>query len=141
MQYPLYDYYKRSNLNLLGIIAHYAKCIYQKHYGRDKTDKVLKKALAIKGMKPIYEYSLQNRRMPSVQFIGEWVNGNLWFLVQSNKTQALAVLFIMQQWQHDVNEEYFFEHFDDVRDEAIKVFKMYSIYEEMSEEEFNRGAR
>lgn len=140
MQYPLYDYYKRSNLNLLQVIKHYTKVFYQRHYGRDKTDKVLKKALDLKGLKAIYDYSITNRKMPTVQYIGEWVNGNLWFMVQSNKSQALAILIIMQQWQHDINENYFFEHFDDVKDEAIKVFEMYSMYEEMSNEEFEKGA-
>ena len=38
------------------------------------------------------------------------------------------------------SENYFFEHFDDVKDEAIKVFEMYSMYEEMSNEEFEKGA-
>ena len=140
MQYPLYDYYNRSNLNLSEIVQHYVKNVYQKHYGRNKADKVLEKTFGLKGLKPIYEYSLQNRKMPPVSYVCEWVNGNLWFMIQSNKTQALAVLFIMQRWQQDINERYFFEHFSNVKDEAIKVFKMFDMYEEMTKEEFERGA-
>ena len=136
MQYPLYDYYSASNLKLEEILKHYIKNFYLRKYGSDKAEKVLNKVSYSSKMKKLFDLSLRRRVTPNYIDFGSVINEILYFMVQSNRTQALAVLAAAIAWDKQVNRLAGLKSQEDVRDDAIKIFKKYSIYEEMSQKEF-----
>lgn len=136
MQYPLYDYYSASDLTLEEILKHYIKNFYLRKHGSDKVEKVLNKVSDSSKMKKLFELSLRQRVMPNYIDFGSVINEMMYFMFQSNSTQALAVLAAAIAWDKQVNHLAGLKSQKAVRDDAIKIFKKYSICEDMSQREF-----
>lgn len=138
MQYPLYDYYAGTSFSTQEIFEHYKTTFYCRKYGRDKADKVCDKAAKIKGMKELFEQSQRENFIPSRTDLGTLLNGNMWFVFKSNRTQALVMLFLLTAWKNTVGLLHpIFDDWD-VRNKALEVIKGSQLYEEMTKEEFEK---
>ena len=136
MQYPLYEFYLKSDLSLEEIQKHYTEHFYLKTHGRDKAEKVLAKVSASNKMNELFETSLRRRVAPNYIDFGSVINGIMWFMFQSNSTQALAVLSAATAWNRKVNCIANLKSDKDLRDDTIKIFKKFSVYEDMTQKEF-----
>lgn len=137
MQFPLYNYYLESDLALEEIIDNYLG-FYIKQYGRDKAQAVARKVMNSSKIAALDAFSVQQHAMPNYIDFGSAVNETLWFVFQSNKTQALAVLIAAKLWDQRVNSVHHLGSPQRLRDDALKIFLKYSIYEEMPQVEFER---
>ena len=136
MLYPLYDYYKKSSLTLDEIVDHYVTRFYaRKHNGKDVL-KVLTKVKESSKIKNLCGESATRRIAPNYVDFASVINELLFFMFKSNMTQALAVLFAALYWDERVNSVYHLKSAEDLKDDIIKIFKKYSICEEMTESEF-----
>lgn len=135
MQYPLYDYYYASDLTLEEILKHYIHNFYLRTHGRDKAEKVLNKVSDSSKMKNLFDQSAKQGIAPNYVDFGSVINEMMYFMFQSNSTQALAVLAAAIAWDKQVNQYAHLKNRDDVRNDAIKIFKKYSIYEDISQSE------
>ena len=138
MLYPLYDYYLLSGLCLEEIIEDYKTNFYHRKHGTDKSTKVVKKVADATKIAAIDAFSVQQHVVPSVTDFGAALNETLWFVVQSNETQALAVLIAFKNWKDRVNDVYHFAGNFEIRNKALMIFKKYSIYAEMTKEQYER---
>jgi len=136
MLYPLYDYYYASDFTLEEILKHYIQNFYLRKHGRDKAEKVLYKVSDSSKIKKLFEQSLKQRVAPNYVDFGSVINEMIYFMFQSNSTQVLAVLAAAIAWNKQVNQYARLKNEDDVRNDTIKIFKKYSIYEEMSQSEY-----
>ena len=139
MEYPLYEYYKNRSLTLDEIVDHYVTCFYAKKHDGKTVLNVLNKVRNSSKIKNLCGQSATRRLAPNfIDFIAT-INGIVWFMLRSNMTQALAVLFAALYWDEKINSVYHLKTDEELRDDIIKVFKKLSIYEEMTEEEYNGG--
>lgn len=138
MQYPLFDYYYNSSLTLDEIISDYLDNFYHKKHGTNKSDKVRNKVLNSTKVAAIDSFSIQQRVVPNYMDFGSALNETIWFMFQSNETQALGVLFAASEWEKRINDIYHFGSAREVRDKAIRISQKYSIFEEMSQSQFER---
>lgn len=136
MLYPLYNYYKESDLSLKEIITHYIENFYYLKHGKNKVQEVLNKINNSSKLETLFEQSATQHIVPRYADFLAAINATMYFVLQSNKTQALACLATMLKWNHQINQSEYLVSESAVRDDAIKVFKYYNIYEEMSENEF-----
>ena len=137
MQYPLYDFYNASDLTLEEILKHYIKNFYLRKHGSNKVEKVLNKISGSSKIKNLFEQSASQRIAPNYVDFGSVINEMFYFFFQSNSTQALAVLAAAIAWNKQVNFDARLKSEKAVRDDAIKIFKKYSIYEDMSRHEYD----
>lgn len=138
MLYPLYNYYLESNLSLEEILKHYISNFYLRKHGRDKAEKVLYKVSDSSKMKVLYNTSVQKEIAPNYVDFCSVINGMMYFMFQSNSTQALAVLAAAITWDKKVNRYARLKSQRDLRDDTIKIFSKFSIYEEMTESEYKK---
>lgn len=138
MQYPLYDYYYASDLTLEEILKHYIEKFYLRKHGRDKVDTVLNKVSNSSKITGLFELSRKKRIAPNYIDFGSTINEMMYFMFQSNSTQALAVLAAAVDWNKQINRQLVLKNEKTVRDDAIKIFKKYSIYEEMTQIEYKK---
>ena len=140
MQYPLYDYYLRSPLTIADIFEHYCETFYTKKYGRDKVEKVMKKSVELKDFKKVLEASSVRRLAPNYKDLLSVVNSSLYFMTQSNVTQGLAVLSLASAWEYCMNPHGWFIDKQEFKNNIVKVFESLQIVEDMTDEEFQKGA-
>lgn len=140
MEYPLYEYYLSSTLSLEEIVDDFVADYYLAHHGRTKVDKIFRKVMSSSKIASIDAFSIEKQLMPSFIDFGAAVNSVLWFAFQSNETQALAVLYAFVNWSKRVNSKYNFCTEEELRDEALKIFKKYNIVEEMPDSKFHHNS-
>jgi hypothetical protein len=138
MQYPLYEYYMLSSLTLDEIVDHYVTHFYSKKHSREDVMKVLTKIKESSKIKNLCGHSATRKIAPNYVDFATTINEIIWFVFRSNMTQALGVLFAILYWDEKINSVYSLKSDEDVRDDAIKIFKKFSIYEEMSQSEFEK---
>lgn len=138
MEYPIYEYYYHTNMSLEEVLSDYAQNFYLKHYGTDKLGKVLRKIADSNKINSLLVESAQRGVAPNFIDFGSVINSIGWFIIQSTRTEAVAVLAAMLAWDSKVNSVYGMRSEPDVKNEAIKVFKNYSICEEMPKSQFER---
>lgn len=136
MLYPLYEYYYLSDLSLDEIIDDYLTDFYHKKYGSNKSAKVRQKVLNSSKIVAMDAYSIQARAVPNYMDFGGAINETLWFMIQSNETQALGVLIAASEWNRRVNSVYHFGPEEEVRNKALKIFKKFGICGEMTRSQF-----
>jgi hypothetical protein len=136
MQYPLYEYYYASDMTLEQILKHYIKCFYLRKHGRDKAEKVLYKASESSKMQKLFEDSVNQNIAPNNVDFASVINEIMYFIFQSNETQALAVIAAAVAWNIKVNNRGLLKDEYDFRNDIIKIFKKYSLYGEMTQQEF-----
>ena len=137
MLYPLYNYYYESNLTLSEIIENFIN-IYTRKHGRDKVNKIIHKVKDSTKIAALDSFSIQKRVLLNYVDFGSAVNATMWFMIQSNTTQALAVLIAAQLWHERVNSIYQFGSYRELRDNALMILKKYDLYEDMSEREYDQ---
>ena len=138
MQYPLYNYYLESDLTLEKILKHYISNFYLRKHGRDKAEKVLYKVSDSSKMNSLFNTSVQKGIAPNYMDFGSVINEMMYFMFQSNSTQALAVLAAAIAWDKKVNRFAQYKSARDLRDDTLKIFNKFSIYEEMTESEYKK---
>lgn len=138
MRYPLYEYYAGNFSSAREIYEHYEKTFYCKKYGRDKAKKVCEKAAKVKGMEDLFEQSKREHFIPSRTDFGVLLNGNMWFAFQSNRTQALAMLFLYACWESSIGFLNPWLNDLEFEQKILEVFKKGQLYEEMTKEEFEK---
>lgn len=136
MLYLIYDYYYNSDLSLLEFLKDYTENFYLRKYGRDKVEKVLYKVSDSSKMNDLIKESKIRGIAPNYIDFGSVVNEIMWFMIQSNRTQALGVLAAAITWDQKVNCVENLKSERDLRDDTIKIFKKFSIYEDMTQEQF-----
>ena len=140
MQYSLYDYYKNSFLTLEEVLKHYVDHFYLNKYGRNKVDKVQRKATECDRMKELFGLSIQNRdfpeRTPDFNDFSLAVSKTLWFLTQSNDTIALATLAAAVEWNNTINSRFLIVDEQEFRNNILNVFRKLDICEEISEHDY-----
>ena len=141
MLYPLYDYYQSSKLTLEEIVDDYLKNFYHRRYSQSKSENVEKRVQNSKKIAAIDTISIQKHVIPNSIDFGSAINETLWFIFQSNSTQALAVLIAAREWNKRVNRKYHICSEKEIRDKALYIFKKYSIYEEMTQKGFEEMTR
>ena len=140
MLYPLYEYYQESNLFLDEIINHYIENFYLKENGRNRVDEIERRVKESPKILSIDAESIKLSVVPNYVDFGSAINEMFWFMFKSNSTQALAILIAAREWEKRVNDVYHFGTEQEVRDKAIRIFKKYDMYEEMTQEEFDKRA-
>lgn len=138
MLYPIYDYYHESSLTLEEVLHHYVENFYFRKHGRDKFDKILKKLSESSKVRSLFDESYQKRLAPNNVDFGATVNSIMWFMIQSNETQAVAVLAMATFWNTNVNSHLHLKSDKELRDDALMIFKEFQIYGDMTQEEFDR---
>lgn len=141
MLYPLYDYYYASDMTLEEIMEHYIKSFYLRNYGSNKVEKVLRKVAESSKIQKLYDYSANLNKTPNFIDFGSVINEMLYFMFQSNKTHVLAILAAAIGWDKKANRLGFMKEECDFRNNIIKIFRHYSIYEEMTQQEFEKMTR
>jgi succinate dehydrogenase flavin-adding protein (antitoxin of CptAB toxin-antitoxin module) len=139
MLYPLYEYYKNSDLNLDEIVDHYVSRFYSKKHDGKKVLKVLSKVRESSKIKNLCGQSATRRIAPNHIDFASVINEILWFAFKSNMTQALGVLFAIMYWDEKINKVYSLKDEIDVRDDAIKIFKKFSVFGDMTPEEYSKS--
>lgn len=137
MQFPLYDYYLASEMTLEQILKHYIKYFYLRKYGSDKAEKVLYKVSQSSKMQKLFDQSASQGIAPNYIDFGSVINEIMYFMFQSNETQALAVLAAAIAWDKKVNHFETLKSDYDLRNDAIKIFRKYSIYGDMPQDEYD----
>lgn len=140
MLYPLYDYYLGSDMTLDEIISDYLNNFYHKKHGTNKSDKVRRKVLDSTKIAAIDAFSIQQRVIPGCLDFGAALNETMWFMIQSNETQALGVLIAASEWEKRVNRVYYFGSSEEVRNKALRIFEHYRIYGEMTRSQYDSKA-
>ena len=136
----MYEYYQKSDLSLEEIIDHYVQTFFLKVNGRNRVDEIIRRVKDSSKLHTIDSESIKLRVVPNHIDFGSAINEMFWFLFKSNSTHALAVLIAANEWNKRVNDVYHFGLERDVREKAIRIFKKYDMYEEMTQDEFNRHA-
>jgi hypothetical protein len=137
MLYPIYNYYYESSLTLDEVLQHYVENFYFRKHGRDKFDKILKKLSDSNKVHSIFNESYNKKLALNNVDFGAIVNEILWFVFQSNDTQAVAVLALALLWNTNVNSHLYLKSEREVRDDALKIFQSFQIYGDMTQEEYD----
>lgn len=137
MLYPIYDYYHESSLTLEEVLQHYVEKFYYRKHGRDKFDKILKKLSDSNKVRSLFDESYQKRLALSNVDFGATINEMMWFMFQSNETQAVAVLAMALSWHTNVNSHLYLKTERELRDDALMIFKKFQIYGDMTQEEYD----
>ena len=138
MLYPIYDYYHESSLTLEEVLEHYVEKFYLRKHGRDKYEKILQKVAESDKVKKLFDLSYHQRLSINYIDFGETLNSIFWFMFQSNETQAVAVLAMARNWNVKVNSHLQLKSNMELRNDALKIFKKFSIYGDMTQEEYDR---
>ena len=138
MLFPIYNYYYESSMNLDDILTHYVENFYLRKYGKDKYEKIQKKLSDSGKVRSLFEESYQKKLAINYVDFCTTVNSIMWFMIQSNETQAVAVLAMASLWNKKVNSHLHLTSERAMRDDALKIFKKYNIYKDMTQEEYDR---
>lgn len=137
MLYPIYDYYYESHLNLAEILSHYVENYYYRKHGKDKYEKILTKLSESDNVKKLFEHSYKQKLAINNVDFGCAINGTMWFMLQSNETQVVAIMVMALIWNEKVNKHLHLISYKDLRDDILTVFRKFHIYKEMTREEFD----
>lgn len=137
MLYPLYNFYLNSNLTLDEVMDHFTKHFYLKKHGSNKTDKVISKVKNSQKMQSLFEEGRRKGIAPNHIDFASCINSMMWFMFQSNETQALAVMASAKTWNERINQVLHIKEPEELREDTLKIFKKFSIYEEMTQGEYD----
>ena len=148
MKYPLYSYYARSTLGYSSIITHYINRFYLSKNDLEKVRKISEKVKNSEQMEFLFRASVIHHAVPNYTDFLKVINDIFWFSFRSNRTQVVGVMKAIEQWyersqfmifrRHDISE---FMKIDAVlRYNILLLFKKLDMYEEMTEEEYKKGA-
>lgn len=136
MLQSLYLFYKDSPLSLYDIRKHYLEHYYYQNHRKKEASGVLNMIVNSSKISALLEQSFSKKKAPSCEDIASTVNSILKLLLKSNETQVLAALDAALRWDIEVNAELKLKTSEELKKEMVRVFKIYSVYEEITEEEF-----
>lgn len=137
MEYSLYTYYKNSSLNLYQMRKHYVEHFYCKRHNRSVADGVLKSIASSSKITRLIKESISNRIFPTYEDFLSTICSMYKFMFKPNDTDALAAIDAALRWDIEVNSLLELCTSEELKDEMVKVFEKFSIYEEMTEEEYH----
>lgn len=136
MQYSLYEYYNKRPLNLYEVRKHYLEHFYYQNHSRNEANNVLKSVVASSKVGILIKESLERKIVPTYTDFLTAICSMFKFMFRSNETTALATIEAALRWDIEVNQEHHLISSEELKQELIKVFAKFSIYEEMSDAEF-----
>lgn len=137
MEYPLYELYSQSLLSLYDVRKHFLVHFYYKKHSRNDVEKILRIVVGSSKIGELLKESAQKKAMPTCEDFLTTICSILRLMFKSNETQALVAMDSALRWDIEVNRELNLCTSEELREEVIKVFKKYSIYGNMTEEEIN----
>lgn len=136
MEYPLYEFYSKSSLNLYEIRKHFIENFYYQKHSRREADSVLKSIIDSSKVNKLFQVSIDKNTAPNYEDFLITICSMFKFMFKSNDTQILAVLDVALNWDIEVNSKLNIISSDNFKQDILKVFKKYQVYKEMTEEEF-----
>lgn len=137
MEYSLYTYYKNSSLNLYQVRKHYIEHFYSKHHSRNEVLGITKSIASSSKVSRILRESMSYKVVPTYTDFLSTICSMLKFMFKSNETDALAAIDAALRWDIEVNSLLELCTSKELKDEMIKVFEKFSIYGEMTDEEYH----
>ena len=141
MQRSIFEYYSPSYLTLEAVLNHYIDNYYLKESSLDKVEKVKSKAIECQKMKELFSETIRHREfksgIPTYTDFVEAIQSTPWFYLRSNKTKAVAALAAAVNWSQTINKTFYLIEDEPIRNDVLLVFKKYSVFEDMSDEEFH----
>lgn len=137
MQYPLYELYNHSTLDLYGIREHYLENFYYQEHSRREAESVLKNIIGSSKISKILNESYNKGIAPNYEDYLSTINSMLRFIFKSNDTQVLAVMDAAILWDIKVNSKLHLLSSEELKQDIIRVFRKYQIYKEMINEDFH----
>lgn len=137
MEYSLYTYYKNSSLNLYQVRKHYVEHFYCKRHNRNVANGVLKSIASSSKITRLIKESISNRILPTYKDFLSTICSMWKFMFKPNDTDALATIDAALRWDIEANSLLELCTPEELKNEMIKVFEKFSIYEEMTEEEYH----
>lgn len=137
MQYSLYTYYSHSSLDLYQIREHFLEHFYLKRNTKDKATKILKAIVGSNKINGLLQESAYKNIAPNYEDFLTTICSMWKFMFRTNETLALATTDAALRWDIEVNSELHLMSPGDLKNEIIKVFDKFSIYEEMTDEEYS----
>ena len=141
MQRSIFEYYSPSYLTLEAVLNHYIDNYYLKESSLDKVEKVKSKAIECQKMKELFSETIRHREfksgIPTYTDFVEAIQSTPWFYLRSNKTKAVAALAAAVNWSQTINKTFYLIEDEPFRNDILLVFKKFSVFEDMSDEEFH----
>lgn len=137
MQYSLYDFYSRKAWDLYDVRKHFIEHFYCLTHGRNDVEKTLKAIVHSSKIDGIIEESRRRGIAPTHTDFLSTICSMLKFMFSSNDTQILAAIDAALRWDIEVNHSLHLVSQEELKQEMIKVFRKYSVYKEMTEEEYH----
>ena len=137
MQYSLYTLYSNSSLDLYQVREHYLEHFYYNKHGRKEVENVLKTIVRSSKITRLLVESRSKRIVPSYEDFLTTICSMLKFMFKSCGTNVLAAIDAALRWDIEVNSQLNLISEDELKNEMVKAFAKFSIYEEMTEEEFH----
>ena len=98
----------------------------------DKAYEVFEKIISSDKIKNLCGQSATRGIAPNYVDFSSVVHSILWFIFKSNLTIALATLYSILYWDEKINTVYCMKSDEDVKEDAIKIFDKFQIYEDMT---------
>ena len=136
MQYSLYAFYSHSDMDLYQVRKHYLEHFYYQKHSRNEAENVLKSVVGSSKVGRLIEESIEESIVPTCENFMNVICSMFKFMFKSNETTALAVIDAALRWDIEVNQEMHLVSSEELKQDIIKVFDKFSIYEEMSEKEY-----
>lgn len=136
MEYPLYEFYSKSSLNLYEIRKHFIENFYYQKHSRREADSVLKSIIDSSKINKLFQVSIDKNIALNYEDFLVTICSMFKFMFKSNDTQILAVLDAALNWDIEVNSKLNIISSDNFKQDILKVFKKYQVYKEMTKEEF-----
>ena len=141
MQRSIFEFYSPSYLTLEAVLNHYIDNFYLKESSLDKVEKIKSKAIECPKMKELFGITIAHRELksgiPTYTDFAEAIQNTPWFYLRSNKTKAVAALAAAVNWSQGINQTFYIIDDEPFRNDILLVFKKFSVFEEMSDEEFH----
>ena len=136
MQYPLYDFYNASTLDLYEVRKHFLEFFYYQNHSRNVARNVMKNVVVSQKIGKLIKESADKCVAPNyIDFLSTVCN--MWkFMLRSNDTQILASIEAALRWDIEVNSKLNIITQEELKSDIIKVFKKYDVYKEMTESEY-----
>lgn len=136
MQYPLYELYKQSSLNLYEVREHFLKNFYYQDHSRKDAENILRSIVSSSKIGNLLKESNSKHIAPNCEDFLTTICSMLKFMFKSNDTQILATIDAALRWDVEVNAILHLETPEELKQDIIKAFCKYQVYKEMSDKDF-----
>ena len=137
MQYPLYELYSRSSLDLYEVRKHFLEHFYYQNHSRNAAENVLRNIVSSSKVSRIIEESFSKLIVPSYMDFLTVINSMFKFMLRSNDTQVLATIDAALRWDIEVNAKLHLTTSEELKQDIIKVFQKNQVYKELTNEDLH----